>query len=249
MATPSDRAAMQQQLPPGFAPRASAASRGSRPAASARRCRSAGRSRSGAGWRRRHRGRTASRGRSWPSSQSHHVPCLLRTRPWTSPTTIGPWVRICCEHLVDLRPVRREPLAVAPLLEPVHPPAPEVTVLRRHERCRVGPVLEQVAVVDGVGDQRARMRAEPGEQRQLLAAGEHVDRVDLDQADVVEHPPQVLTGHPTGGARAGEPLRGEGDPARGVDGESFGHRSTGVVRGTAGSLDVVVDRNCPQTVG
>ena len=47
----------------------------------------------------------------------------------------------------------------------------------------VGPVLEQLAGGDGVGDQRARVRAEAGEQRQLVAAHEHVDRVDLDEAD------------------------------------------------------------------
>ena len=56
----------------------------------------------------------------------------------------------------------------------------------RHERGLVHPVLEQLAGVAGVGDQRPRVRPEAGEQRQLLAAHEHVDRVDLDQADPVE---------------------------------------------------------------
>ena len=51
----------------------------------------------------------------------------------------------------------------------------------------VHPVLEQFAVCRGVVDQRARVRPQPGEQRELLTAHEHVDRVDLDQTDPVEH--------------------------------------------------------------
>ena len=43
----------------------------------------------------------------------------------------------------------------------------------------------------GIGDQAARVRPEPGEQRQLLAAHQHVDRVDLDQPDAVEHAAEV----------------------------------------------------------
>ena len=61
----------------------------------------------------------------------------------------------------------------------------------RDDRRDVGPVLEQLAVVDGVGEHRARVRAEAGEQRQLLAAHEHVHRVDLDHVDAVEHLAQV----------------------------------------------------------
>ena len=37
------------------------------------------------------------------------------------------------------------------------------------------------------------MVAEPGEQGQLLAAHEHVDRVDLDQTDPVEHLAEVAS--------------------------------------------------------
>ncbi len=85
----------------------------------------------------------------------------------------------------------------------------------------MGPVLEQLSVVDGVGDQRARVRAEPGEQRQFLAANEHVDRVDLDQPDRVEHAAKVAA-VTAGRARPGEALRGERDPAGGIGGERDG---------------------------
>ena len=68
--------------------------------------------------------------------------------------------------------------------------------------------------VGGVGDQAARVRPEPGEQRQLLAAHQHVDRVDLDQPDPVEHPAQVAAVDPPRRAGIGEALRGERDAAR-----------------------------------
>ena len=79
--------------------------------------------------------------------------------------------------------------------------------VRRH----VHPVLEQVTPLGGVVDVGARVRAEAGEQRQLLAAHEHVDRVDLDHADAVEHTAEVATIDATGRARIGETLRRDGD--------------------------------------
>jgi hypothetical protein len=65
-----------------------------------------------------------------------------------------------------------------------------------------------------VVDQRARMRAEPGEQRQLLAAHQHVDRVDLDEPHPVDDAAQVTPIDATGRARVGEPLRAEREPSR-----------------------------------
>ena len=88
----------------------------------------------------------------------------------------------------------------------------------------MGPVLEQLAGGDGVGDQRAGVRPEAGEQRQLLAAHEHVDGVDLDQADVVEHAAEVPAGDPAGRPRPGEALGGERDAAGRVGGETSGHQ-------------------------
>ena len=64
------------------------------------------------------------------------------------------------------------------------------------------------------GMQGARVRPEPGEQRQLVAAHEHVHRVDLDEADLVEHPSQVSTVDAAGRARLGKALGGEGRAAR-----------------------------------
>ena len=50
----------------------------------------------------------------------------------------------------------------------------------------VAPVLEQLAGGGGGRDQRAGVGAEPSEEREFLAAHEHVHRVDLDQAGAVE---------------------------------------------------------------
>ena len=49
--------------------------------------------------------------------------------------------------------------------------------------------------------------------RQVVAAGEHVDRVDLKQADLLQHAPQGAPVRP-GRAAVGEALRRQRDPAR-----------------------------------
>ena len=94
------------------------------------------------------------------------------------------------------------------------------------------PVLEQLAGGDGVGDQRAGVGAEPGEQGQFLAAHGDVDRVDLDQADVVEDAAQVLAGHPSTRPRAREPWAARAmRRAASVDRRvTIAHRSTGMRR-------------------
>jgi len=85
----------------------------------------------------------------------------------------------------------------------------------RQQRSLVTPVLEQLAVVEGHPvDQPAVVRAEPGEGRQVVGAGEDVDAVDLQQAGVLEHPAQVP---PVRGRRRpwiGQPLGGDRDPPR-----------------------------------
>ena len=58
------------------------------------------------------------------------------------------------------------------------------------------------------------MRAEAGEQWQLLAAHEHVDGVDLDDADAFEHLPQVAAVDPSGRAWVGEALCGDSHSPR-----------------------------------
>ncbi len=92
----------------------------------------------------------------------------------------------------------------------IHPPAPQRQVGGRQDARHVRPVLEQLAGRHRVGDERARVRPEAGEQRQLVAAHEHVHRIDLDDADLVEHAPQVSAVDAAGGPRLGEALRGEG---------------------------------------
>lgn len=57
------------------------------------------------------------------------------------------------------------------------------------------------------------MGAVPGEQWQLLAAHQHVDRVDLDDAHPIECAPEVPAIHSTGWSWVGETLRRECDAA------------------------------------
>ena len=87
-------------------------------------------------------------------------------------------------------------------------------MLGGHMAGLVDPVLEQLAVGSGVVDQAARMRTQPGEQRQLLAAHQHVDRIDLDQTHPVERAAEVAAVDATRGATIAEALGAERDPSR-----------------------------------
>jgi hypothetical protein len=78
---------------------------------------------------------------------------------------------------------------------------------------------------------------QPGEQRQLVAAHQHVHRVDLEQADPVEHPTQVAPVDAPGRAWVGEALGGEGDPLRLRVGEGDRHA-------TAPSMTEIVTECC-----
>ena len=102
----------------------------------------------------------------------------------------------------------------------------------------------------GVGEQRAGVRAEAGEQRQLLAAHEHVDGVDLDHADAVEHPAQVAAVDPAGRAPVGEALGGERHPAGLGGGELDGPAAIAIRRGRVGARRTrsTASRNAPGVV-
>ena len=67
--------------------------------------------------------------------------------------------------------------------------------------------------LDVLLEQRPRVRAEPGEERELVRAGQHVDRVDLHHAQPVEDPRQMAAGDRPGRRRIDEPLRRRVRPA------------------------------------
>ena len=77
----------------------------------------------------------------------------------------------------------------------------------------MAPVLEQPPrrVVRGAVERLAVVRAEAREAGQVVRPREHVDRVDLDQADAVEEPPDRAAVVPPG---LGEALGGERDAPR-----------------------------------
>jgi len=60
----------------------------------------------------------------------------------------------------------------------------------------VGPVLDQAARADVTGavHQRGVVGAEAGEEREVVAAREDVDAVDLDDADAVDDPLDLAHG-------------------------------------------------------
>jgi hypothetical protein len=66
------------------------------------------------------------------------------------------------------------------------------------------------------------MWAQPGEQRQFLTAHQHVHRVDLNEAHVVEHASEMTAIDPTGGARRAEPLRAEREAPGFVERQALG---------------------------
>ena len=148
------------------------------------------------------------------SSQSHHVPFL----PTRSDEVAGRDRTVVDDPLVHLLDEAGAPLAQRPVAPPLviagHLPAMEVIVGHVDVRRLVHPVLEHLAGLGGIGDHGARVRAESGEQRQLLAAHQDVDRVDLDQTHPIEHAAEVTTIDAPLRARVGEALRGERDAAR-----------------------------------
>ena len=73
----------------------------------------------------------------------------------------------------------------------------------------------------GALEQREVVRPGAAEQRQVVRALEHVDRVDLDHADAVEQAPHRPAAGRAGRARVGEALGRERDAARLFGGEAL----------------------------
>jgi hypothetical protein len=93
------------------------------------------------------------------------------------------------------------------LLRPRHPPAQQRLQLERQQRSFVPPVLEQDAITPGprrgsgsgvsmrgqAVKRGPRVGTQPRKERHVMGATERVDRVQLQQADIVDGPP-----HPAG---------------------------------------------------
>ena len=120
------------------------------------------------------------------------------------------------EHVLEeVRLLLRDAAHPAPRLVvgALHPPPQQRLQLDVDQARLVAPVLEQPPrrVVGGFVERLAVVGAEAREARQVVRAREHVDRVDLDERDAVEQPPD---GPAVGPARLREALRGEGDAPR-----------------------------------
>ena len=114
--------------------------------------------------------------------------------------------------------VAGHPLHASPgvLAGPAHPEVEQRPGRRRHQRGLVGPVLHDPAGchVAGPVDESTVVGPEPGEERQVLAAHDHVDAVDLHHTDGVDDPLHVA-GARRGRPRPRETLCRERDAARG----------------------------------
>jgi hypothetical protein len=87
----------------------------------------------------------------------------------------------------------------------VHPPAEERMQPHREQRGLVRPVLEQLVAWAGeVVEHGSRIAAQPAEGGQVVRAGQHVDRVDLEHGQAVDEPAQL-----TGADRDRRPRLGE----------------------------------------
>ena len=110
----------------------------------------------------------------------------------------------CRRHQLGI--VAGDPAHTAPGVLARHAPAQQRMALDRMQGCLVAPVLEHLAAAPQPPAQGvAVVRAEAGEEHQLVAAGDHVDRVELHGGQPVEHPPEMAPIHPTPGTRVGEP--------------------------------------------
>jgi hypothetical protein len=88
----------------------------------------------------------------------------------------------------------------------------------------VGPVLEAgPTAVDEPVEGGPVVAADPGLQHQLVAAGDHVDGVDLDGPEPLQGGAQGRRPRRGGPGGGGQPLGGQGDPAGLVGGEGVGH--------------------------
>ena len=95
-----------------------------------------------------------------------------------------------------------------------HVPAQVGVQVDRDVRRLVHPVLKQLGVCGGIPDQRPRMHTETGKQDEFLAAGEHVDRVDLDQPSPIDQVAEVSTVDTAGRSRPSKSLCSQRDLPR-----------------------------------
>jgi len=97
----------------------------------------------------------------------------------------------------------------------------------RQERGFMRPIFEHSTLASlppgGAIDQGAVIGPEPGESRQVMGTGEHVDAVDLVERQPVERAPKPAPAD-EGRAPRAESLRGQRDPPRGGQRDCAGGR-------------------------
>ena len=128
------------------------------------------------------------------------------------------------DALDDVRVLfRHSPKTRPPDESRVHLPPEPRQRLDGKQRCLVRPVFEELTIVEHLRKKIARVRAQAGEQRQLLGTCEHIDGVDLDEPHAIDHLAHVTSVHPTRRTRFTEPL-GRQRHAPHLGSRQFDHR-------------------------
>ena len=98
----------------------------------------------------------------------------------------------------------------------LHPPAEQGLSCHGKQGRLMTPVLEQerLPAPGGLLKGLARVGPQPGERRKVVAARQHIDRVDLDHTQAVDQPLQPRRSHRSRRRRTVQALSGNGDPAR-----------------------------------
>src|SRR6266508_1783442 len=129
-----------------------------------------------------------------------------------------------------------------------HPRQEPAVAVDGQERGGVAPVLEPRPPSVQQALERGRVvGAGPGCQDKLVAAGDHIDRVDLDGPEAPQRGPQGGRPGRASSGRGEQPLGGQGEPARLAGGEGLGHGPTlpGPTDSAARSFQApALDREC-----
>ena len=155
------------------------------------------------------------------------VPCTDRALAGDQLERVGDQIGLLAGHPGDRAPGL--PIDVG------HPPAKQRVELERNERCLVGPVLHEppvdptVSVSGDAVQAGAVVGSQAGVDRHVVRAQEHVDRVELEHAELLYEIRDPRGAGRSGRSRAAESLGGQGNPPGG------GLRQLGRDQDSAGS--------------
>ena len=140
---------------------------------------------------------------------------LMRQLAGTQRAAIGDLAANLGDEIPALAAEAGNPLIDAPpVLGPRHAPAEQRLQPDRQQRGLMAPIFEQRPLAAAISERvqiLGPVASEARKRRQQMGAGEHVDAVDLQHAEPLDHPAQIALGRLGLGARLAEALRPQGD--------------------------------------